>query len=195
MTRALALAAAFLGAAGLAAAASKAPGRFVPTADKTHPRIKYADSLTSINDRCAVKESPLALEIRPVYVNAKPIGFCCTTCPAIFVQGPEPYLQRMKAALVDPVDGKRAAKVESRLRYHVNWEIYFFADRASMDAFRKAPLRYCGLLTDPVSGVRFRPTDASPKAFHAGRPFYFASDSTRAAFMAAPQGHMYRKGA
>jgi hypothetical protein len=50
--------------------------RRVPTADPEHPRIKYADSLESVNDRCIVRMNPLNPKMRPVYVNRLPIGFC-----------------------------------------------------------------------------------------------------------------------
>ena len=196
--RRFALAAALLGialAAALIAPRDGAAQRMVPTRDKAHQRIKYADSLVSINDRCAVKESALAAGIRPVYVNHQPVGFCCTTCPAVFVQGPEPYLERMKARLADPVQAKRPARVAAGLRYHVNWEIYYFADRRNMDEFRKHVTRYCGVLTDPVTGTRFRPTPRSPMVRHAGRPYYFTSDANRARFQAAPLEYAMRKGA
>ena len=179
----------------LAAPGPGSAARYVASGDPRHPRVKYGDSLTSINDRCAVKENGLATEIRPIYVNAKPVGFCCTSCPAIFVQGPEPYLQRMKASFKDPVHPERPAKIQAQLRYHVNWEVFFFADRASLDEFRKHPADYCGLLTDPVNGVRFRPGPKSPRVIHAGRPFFFTSDSTRTKFQAAPIDYAYRKGA
>lgn len=50
--------------------------RRVPTADPEHPRIKYADSLISLNDRCMVRKSKLNPKVRPVYVNRQPVGFC-----------------------------------------------------------------------------------------------------------------------
>jgi YHS domain-containing protein len=169
--------------------------RMVPMRDKAHWRIKYPDSLVSINDRCAVKEGALSTAIRPVYVNGKPVGFCCTTCPPVFVQGPEPYLERMKAKFSDPVRPGQPAHVAARLRYHVNWEIFYFADRASLEEFRKHVTQYCGVLTDPVSGVRFRPTPASPMVRHAGHVYYFTSDATRVKFQAAPLDYAFRKGA
>ncbi|MEO6462810.1 MAG: hypothetical protein ABIP29_07020 [Candidatus Eisenbacteria bacterium] len=191
-------AAAMLGLALAAAALAPREGsaqRMVPTGDKAHYRIKYADSLVSINDRCAVKGTSLATDIRPVYVNKQPVGFCCTTCPPVFVQGPEPYLDRMKARFADPVEAKRPARIAAGLRYHVNWEIYYFADRRTMDEFRKHVTRHCGTLTDPVSGARFRPTPRSPMVRHGGRPYYFTSDATRARFQAAPLDFAMRKGA
>ena len=50
--------------------------RLVPTADPKHPRLKFADSLLSPNDRCIVSQSGLNPKVRPVYVNGSPIGFC-----------------------------------------------------------------------------------------------------------------------
>lgn len=50
--------------------------RYVPTADPQHPRVKYADSLVSLNDRCIVRMSKLNVRMRPVYVSRQPIGFC-----------------------------------------------------------------------------------------------------------------------
>ena len=49
---------------------------YVATADSLHPRIKYADSLVSANDRCMVAQQKLNLRVRPVYVNGVPMGFC-----------------------------------------------------------------------------------------------------------------------
>lgn len=202
MRRDRVVALAILAAALVVATAAVFPGiihsgnaRPVPQADPRHPRLKYGDSLVSINDRCAVKEGPLSAAIRPIYVNGKPVGFCCTTCPPVFMQGPEPYLERMQAAFRDPVDPKRPARIAAGLRYSVNWEIFYFATRASMDAFRKDPLAYCGWLTDPVTGVRFRPTARSPKFLQAGRWYFFTSDSTRTEFMRAPFDYSIRKGA
>jgi len=181
-------------AAGLAPRDGDAQ-RFVPQRDKLHPKLKYADSLVSVNDRCAVREGALSPTIRPVYVNGRPVGFCCTGCPAIFVQGPEPYLLRMKAQFTDPVEPKKPARVTAGLRYHVGWEIFYFADPAHLEEFRRHPTRYAGWITDPVSGVRFRPGEKSPLVRHAGRPYYFASDSTRVRFQKSPGDYAMRKGA
>jgi len=49
---------------------------YVPTGDPDHPRIRYADSLLSANDRCIVAKQKLNVKVRPVYVNGMPIGFC-----------------------------------------------------------------------------------------------------------------------
>ncbi len=50
--------------------------RYVPGTDPAFPRLKYADSLVSRNDRCIVAGNQLNPKVRPVYVNRVPIGFC-----------------------------------------------------------------------------------------------------------------------
>ena len=50
--------------------------RYLPMPDQEHPRLKYADSLESLNDRCIVRKAKLNLKMRPVYVNGQPVGFC-----------------------------------------------------------------------------------------------------------------------
>ena len=72
----------FIGIAGvcsLAAVLTPLVGlcqRYVPTADPGFPRIKFADSLVSSNDRCMVSRTKLNLSVRPVYVSGRPVGFC-----------------------------------------------------------------------------------------------------------------------
>lgn len=50
--------------------------RYVATGDPDFPRLKYADSLTSPNDRCIVSQARLNPKMAPMYVNGVPIGFC-----------------------------------------------------------------------------------------------------------------------
>lgn len=40
------------------------------------PRIRFADGLVSLNDRCPVRKAKLNLKMPPVYVNGRPVGFC-----------------------------------------------------------------------------------------------------------------------
>jgi len=84
--------------------------------------------------------------------------------------------------------------LDSTTRVFVNHEIYFFSNRGALDRFRKQPLRYCGIVTDPVSRARFRPTARSPHRDYHGRPYFFTSDSTRLTFQAAPDSFAVRKG-
>jgi hypothetical protein len=62
------------GALLLACAASAQ--RYVETASPDFPRLKYADSLVSANDRCIVSQAKLNPKMSPLYVNGVPIGFC-----------------------------------------------------------------------------------------------------------------------
>ena len=52
--------------------------RYAPEAggDFSYPRLKYADSLLSGNDRCMVRHMKLNPDVHPVYVNGVPMGFC-----------------------------------------------------------------------------------------------------------------------
>ena len=70
------LVAALVAVAALLAPPRGEAQRRVPTGDPEHPRIKYADSLVSLNDRCMVRKSKLNPRVRPVYVNGQPLGFC-----------------------------------------------------------------------------------------------------------------------
>lgn len=76
--RARAVRAVLLTATAAAALAGR-PGTaqvYVPTEDLAHPKIRYADSLMSLNDRCPVRTGKLSTTYKPVYVNHRPIGFC-----------------------------------------------------------------------------------------------------------------------
>ena len=57
-------------------AATTAKAQFVTGDIDTLPRIRYADGLVSLNDRCPVRKGPLNLRMPPVYVNGRPVGFC-----------------------------------------------------------------------------------------------------------------------
>jgi hypothetical protein len=66
-----------VGTSGLAA--SDPPigeAHFVDGDIDTLPRIRFADGLVSLNDRCPVRLVPLNLRMPPVYVNGRPVGFC-----------------------------------------------------------------------------------------------------------------------
>ena len=166
--------------------------RLVPASDPKYPKVKYADSLIAVNDRCAVRRNPLSTHIRPVYVNDLPVGFCCSGCPPVFSKEPEKYLKEFHVQLADPTQRGKKAVLDSTTRAYVGQDIYFFADARSMEKFKKSPLKYSGPLTDPVSGLRFLPTERSPKADYNGRSFYFRSDSTRLVFNKAPMVYASR---
>src|SRR5437868_6144124 len=53
-------------AAGAAVPAVLHAQAYVPGPDAKHQRIRFSDSLTTLNDRCIVKQNPLNLNVRPV---------------------------------------------------------------------------------------------------------------------------------
>jgi YHS domain-containing protein len=93
-------------------------------------------------------------------------------------------LEHMSRTLWDPVDTTRVASLDVRLRARVNGEIYRFANATNRDRFRRDPVRWCGILRDPVTGIQFIPTRRAPRFDTPSSPYYFRSDSTRDAFTA-----------
>jgi len=104
------------------------------------------------------------------------------------------YLKARQVSIPSLDDPSKPAKLETDLRTFVNWEIFFFRDRRALKRFEKDPLKSCGLLTDPVSGLRFRPTQASPRFDYGGRPYFFSADSTFTMFRAMPDSFAVRRG-
>lgn len=187
------LAAALVCAAfGLAASPARSQ-QYVPTPDPEHPRVQYADSLISPNDRCIVRQRKLSTGVRPVYVSGVPIAFCCTGCPEHFVLEPERYLSVLNIEVPCAVT-HRPAVIDSVHRCYVNHEIYFFADQVAKARFEKNPLKWCGLVTDPISQQRFQPTAKSPQLVYGGRHYYFERKENLAAFQAEPEAHRNRRG-
>jgi YHS domain-containing protein len=160
---------------------------YVTTDPAGNERVLYADSSISINTICPVRRARVDPNRSPVYVNGRPVAFCCTPCPAVFSQNPERYLREMKVSLRCPVRPARRAVFDSSLRMRVNQDIFFFSSTSAMKTFRKDPLRWCGILTDPVSRERFRPTPQSPHVTFRGREYYFAADTTLVRFQAQPE--------
>ncbi|MGE5176960.1 MAG: hypothetical protein ACM3JJ_11360 [Hyphomicrobiales bacterium] len=160
---------------------------YVLTDPIEHPRVEYRDSLISINDFCPVRKARLDPDRDPVYVNGRPVGFCCTPCPAVFSMNPERYLPDLKVSFPDPVTPSKRAVIDSSRLLKIGQDIYFFATLETMKRFRKDPLAYCGKLTDPVTHARFRPEPGSPHVRYRGRDYWFAADSTKAEFQATPE--------
>ena len=96
-------------------------------------------------------------------------------------------LFHMQRALWDPVDPQALGSLADSLHFRVNGEVYRFASERTMRRFMRAPELWCGLLRDPVTGGRFWPSAGSPQAYWVGGPYFFASDSTRARFIADPK--------
>lgn len=100
---------------------------------------------------------------------------------------PEWGLYHLRRALWDPVDPAQVGSLLPELQFRVNGEVYRFSSEANLKRFMKTPTAWCGLLRDPVTGHRFMPTKKSPEAYWVGGPYYFESDSTKAAFVEDPQ--------
>lgn len=104
------------------------------------------------------------------------------------------YLQALNIGVPDLLHPDRQAKLDPAFRTLLNYEVFFFSDVESKRKFDKNPTTYCGLLTDPVTQQRFQPKKSSPHSKYAERGYYFSSDSTLAAFKAAPDSFALRKG-
>jgi len=192
--RAIWAAAAVTFLAGVAGAAFPALAQqYVPSDPPEHPRLEWGDTLVSLNDRCPVRQAKLNATYRPVYINRKPVAFCCNSCPSVFVQDPERYLKALQIAPPSLFQKGKKAIVDSSLRYRIGFEIYYFSSRAEMDRFKKNPLRYSGELTDPITMARFSPSATSPHAVYESRNYYFASETSRAEFLKNPEQHKDRR--
>ena len=109
------------------------------------------------------------------------------------MQDPEKYLKEMKVTPPSIFKGGKRPVLDSSLKAQVNFEIYYFGTPAEKKRFLADPLRYAGLVTDPITYERFRPTASSPKTTYGSRLYYFASDSTRAEFLKDPVTHKDRR--
>ncbi len=98
-------------------------------------------------------------------------------------------LQRAGLGFNCYLDPSRPALIDADHSVRVNYETYIFADTATRDAFRADVVRYCGLLTDPVSKGRFRPDTDSPQAEYADVLYYFEEQSHKDMFLMDPEGY------
>ncbi|MEK7315774.1 MAG: hypothetical protein AAB011_06305 [Candidatus Eisenbacteria bacterium] len=110
------------------------------------------------------------------------------------MKGPEPFLKALKIGVPCIVRNGQSAVVDSTMRTFVGHDVFYFSGEKERESFRKDPLRYCQRLTDPVTLKRFAPSRKSPRLEWSGRPYYFASDSTRTTFAAMPDSFAIRKG-
>lgn len=92
----------------------------------------------------------------------------------------------MQRALWDPVDPRRLGSLSSELHYRVNGEVYRFASEKTLRRFVMRPELWCGVLRDPVTGMRFHPSALTPQAYWLGGPYFFSHDSTKQAFVDDP---------
>jgi len=72
------------------------------------------------------------------------------------------------------------------LQFRVNGEVYRFGAERTLRRFMDEPELWCGVLRDPVTGIRFLPSTRSPRVYFVGGPYYFVSDSTHDRFLVDP---------
>lgn len=97
------------------------------------------------------------------------------------------YVRRKGLALADYFDPTQPAVIDAEHLARLNYESYFFADTEGRARFLEDPIRFCGLVTDPVTKHRFRPNVESPRAEHAGVLYFFESGRNRYAFDRMPE--------
>jgi YHS domain-containing protein len=95
--------------------------------------------------------------------------------------------RRKGLAFDDYLDERKAAVIDAEHCVRLNWEAFFFADAWERERFLSDPVLYCGLLTDPISRRRFRPTPSSPTFRHGEVTYYFESEANRARFEEDPE--------
>lgn len=104
----------------------------------------------------------------------------------VFVQDPEPYLMEQHLTVFDPLEPARPALLDGAHRSFVNYEVFLFSGDDTKRRFDADPMRWCGILTDPVTRERFRPAPQAPRRERDGRVFFFASQTSAEAFDAMP---------
>ena len=104
------------------------------------------------------------------------------------MQDPARYLTELGVSLTSATDEQRTAILDADHRSYVNWEVFFFADLEEKVVFERDPVRFCGVVTDPVSKKRFRPAIDSPRVDYAGRPYFFQTKATLEQFESMPDG-------
>lgn len=110
-----------------------------------------------------------------------------------FGEDPDQYVEARKVDVPCAVDSTQKARPDKRITVRMNYEAFMFSSAIARRKFDKDPLKYCGLLTDPVNQQRFRPTARSPRMEFKERAYYFVSDSTSTVFHATPDSFAVRK--
>ena len=102
-------------------------------------------------------------------------------------------LYHLQRALYDPVDPDLLGSLSPALQFRVNGEVYRFGTERTLRRFMDEPELWCGLLRDPVTGMRFLPSLRSPRVYFVGGPYYFSSDSTRDRFVDDPLAYEVKR--
>jgi YHS domain-containing protein len=99
---------------------------------------------------------------------------------------PELYLKTIGVRPSCAFRPERPAILDPAHRATVNHEVFFFSTSALRKLFLGDPLRWCGVVTDPVSGLRFQPEKGSPRTDYEGRAYFFSSPETLSTFKMDP---------
>jgi YHS domain-containing protein len=105
------------------------------------------------------------------------------------VQDVPGYLARKELSVPCYFDETRTAVLDAAHAVRLNYETFLFSDASLAREFAADPVRYCGLLTDPVSRRRFRPRSDSPRVEDEGVVYFFECAGTQARFRADPAAH------
>lgn len=98
-------------------------------------------------------------------------------------------IQRKGLELTDYFDPRLPAVLDGEHTIRVNYETFVFGTVEHRDAFAADVVAACGLLTDPISKRRFRPSADSPGLEHAGVLYLFESGASRKMFARDPERH------
>ena len=104
-------------------------------------------------------------------------------------------MNEQKVRLACPVNPWRPGTIDEAHRAWVNHELFYLSDLNARKRFVSDPLRYCGLVTDPVTRQRFQPSSRSPRFDYQGRPYFFQDRLGLRTFVAIPDSFARRKGA
>ena len=96
-------------------------------------------------------------------------------------------LEHMSRTLWDPIAPTQLGSLDPKLHTRVNGEVYRFSSTKTLERFKRDPTLWCGILRDPVSGVRFIPDPESPSYQWKSVPYFFTCDSTQIVFSLAPE--------
>ena len=97
------------------------------------------------------------------------------------------YALRKELQFQDYLDERLTAELDTEHCVRLNYEAFLFGDLHTRERFQSDPILYCGLLTDPVSKRRFRPSEASPRMRVEEVTYYFHSEDNRLRFEADPE--------
>ncbi len=134
--------------------------------------------------KCAVKGEAVTVTAQTprVYVQGKPLYFCCATCSKAFVKSPEQYVKTLGACPVLSAD-ITAAKAEERVV--INNALWYVCCTSCVDGV-KANTVVLKDLEDVVTKKKFRGSPSSLHSDYRGQVYFFENAQSKAAFDKEP---------